>query len=261
MAFIDIKNPEKREETVKDYIKNLKEVQEKTENEKVQGLTQSREIAKVFQPVVQATEKSATQISSEIKNLKDEQEEPRESINLSPALKYYFNDFSKNKMDQYYGIQEEKGKLYMGDKEVVVDETNNIHIDDVIIKGTFGLWRLIMMKTPEMYEPEDFDNYKELLSRTNAINNPRKKDATDRPLTTAKYAFFKEHKLVQTGGEIQFLPGDIRGLCDKLRLLLAEARAGNKASTRNQIVAILDELLRQDFLTQEEYNAVCQKVC
>ena len=137
MAFIDIKNPEKREETVKDYIKNLKEVQEKTENEKVQGLTQSREIAKVFQPVVQDTEKSATQISSEINNLKDEQEEPRESINLSPALKYYFNDFSKNKMDQYYGIQEEKGKLYMGDKEVVVDETNNIHIDDVIIKGTF----------------------------------------------------------------------------------------------------------------------------
>ena len=61
---------------------------------------------------------------------------------------------------------------------------------------------------------------------------------------------------MQTGGEIQFLPGDIR-----VYLLLAEARAGNKASTRNQIVAILDELLRQDFLTQEEYNAVCQKVC
>ena len=261
MAFIDIKDPKKREEIVRDYIKNLKEIQEKTENEKVQGVSQSREIAKVFQPVVQATEKSATQISSEIKNLKDAQEEPSDNIELSSALRYYFNDFSKNKLDQYYGIQEEKGKLYMGNREVVVDTDNNIHIDDIVIKGTFGLWRLIMMKTPEMYEQEDFDNYKELLTRTNAIENPRKKATTDRPLTTAKYAFFKENKLVQSGGGIQFLPGDIKGLLDKLRLLLAEARAGNKVSTRNQIVAILDELLRRGFLNQEEYNAVCQKVC
>ena len=117
------------------------------------------------------------------------------------------------------------------------------------------------MKTPEVFGEEEFENYKELLARTNAIQNPRKKEATDRPLTTAKYAFFKEHKLVQSGEGIQFLPGDINGLLAKLRLLSAEAGAGNKASTRNQIVAILDELLRRGFLTQGEYNAVCQKVC
>ena len=261
MAFIDIKNPEKREEIVQDYIKNLREVREKTENDKVQGLTQSREIAKVFQPVVQATEKSATQISSEIKNLKNEENESQENIELSPALKYYFNDFSKNKLDQYFSIQKDKGKLYMGNKEVIVDEENNIHIDDVVIKGTFGLWRLIMMKTPENYEPEDFENYKELLNRTKAIENPRKRGTADRPLTTAKFTFFKENKLVQTGTGIQFLPGDIKGLLSKLRLLSAEAGAGNKASIRNQIVGILDELLRRKFLTQEEYNAVCEKIC
>ena len=98
------------------------------------------------------------------------QEEPSDSIELSSTLRYYFNDFNKNKLDQYYGIQEEKGKLYMGDKEVVVDADNNIHIDNIVIKGTFGLWRLIMMKLPEMYEQEDFDNYKELLNRKNAID-------------------------------------------------------------------------------------------
>lgn len=258
MAFIDIKDPEKREEIVKDYIKNLKEVQEKTEDEKLQGLRQRQEIAKVFQPVVQATEKSATQISSEIKNLKDE---PKDPIELSPALRYYLKDYSKSKLDQYFGIQEDKGKLYMGNKEVIVDIANNIHIDNIIIKGTKGLWRLIMMKTPEVFGEEELENYKELLARTNAIENPRKTSTADRPLTTSKYAFFKEHKLVQIGEGIQFLPGDINGMLTKLRLLFAEAEAGNKASTRNQIVAILDELLRKGFLTQEEYNAVCQKVC
>ena len=140
MAFIDIKDPEKREEIVKDYIKNLKEIREKTEDEKLQGLRQNQEIARVFQPVVQATEKSATQISSEIKNLKDGQEEPQKNTQLSPALRYYFNEYTKSKLDQYFGIQEDKGKLYMGDKEVVVDTDNNIHIDNIIIKGTFGLW-------------------------------------------------------------------------------------------------------------------------
>ena len=261
MAFIDIKDPEKREEIVNDYIRNLKEIQEKTENEKVQGLTQRQEIAKVFQPVVQATEKSATQISSEIKNLKNEQDDSQENIELSPALKYYFNDISQNKLDQYFSIQRDKGKLFMGNKEVIVDEENNIHIDNVVIKGTFGLWRLIMMKTPENYEKEDFDNYKELLDRIKAIENPRKKGTADRPSTTAKFTFFKENKLVPTGTGIQFLPGDINGLLGRLRLLSAEAEAGNKASTRNQIVAILDELLRRKFLTQEEYNVVCEKIC
>ena len=52
MAFIDIQDPKKREETVKDYIKNLNEIRERSENNKVRGLTQRQEIVKVFQPVV-----------------------------------------------------------------------------------------------------------------------------------------------------------------------------------------------------------------
>ena len=76
MAFIDIKDPTKREETVKDYIKTVKEIQSRRENEKVRGISQRQDLAKVFQPVVQATEKSASKITSELKNLvKDEEDE------------------------------------------------------------------------------------------------------------------------------------------------------------------------------------------
>ena len=60
MAFIDIKHPTKRKETVKDYIRNIKEIQERRENEKMRGISQRQDLAKVFQPVVQATKKSAS---------------------------------------------------------------------------------------------------------------------------------------------------------------------------------------------------------
>ena len=67
MAFIDIQDPVKREETVKEYMKNIKEIRDRRENEKLHGISQRQNIEKVFQPVVQATEKSASQITSEIK--------------------------------------------------------------------------------------------------------------------------------------------------------------------------------------------------
>ena len=55
---------------------------------------------------------------------------------------------------------------------------------------------------------------------------------------------------------IQFLPGDISGLQTKLSYLLAEYQAGNTFATRNQIVAIADELLRRKHLSQEEYHNI-----
>ena len=52
-----------------------------------------------------------------------------------------------------------------------------------------------------------------------------------------------------------FLPGDIRGLEAKLNLLLAEFQAGN-TSTRNEIVFILDELLRRKQMSRKEYTEI-----
>ena len=61
------------------------------------------------------------------------------------------------------------------------------------------------------------------------------------------------------GTGIVFLPGDINELIEQLHLLLAEFRAGNTA-TKNQIVAILDQLLKRNYLTQDEYNGVCRTI-
>ena len=290
MAFIDIKDPEKREEIVQDYVKNLKEIRERNENEKMRGITQKQDLARVFQPVVQATEKSASQITSELKNLKNEVEKPKEE-NEEPkatnkALEYYFEHFPKSKIDQYFGVYKENGIYMMGNKEITVDNNNNIWLDNGTdsYKGTFGLWKLIMLKAPAGYFDEDLDNYKRLIERTNALEMPHRTSPNDRPKNTAKWRFFKDIGLVpgnedddededddefedaddeqkeEDGSGIQFLPGDINGLIEQLHLLLAEHRAGNKSSTKNQIVAILDQLLRLNYLNQEEYNAACRTI-
>ena len=278
MAFIDIQDPVKREEIVQDYLKNIREIQEKKENQKLHGMTERQNIEKVFQPVVKATEKSASQITSEIKNLK---EKPKNKP-ISQALNYYLNEYDKSKLDQYFGIYEKDGVYIMGDKEVTVDEYNNIRVDNTVFKGSTGLWRLIMMKKPEIFEDEDLRDYKELIDKTNVIYTPHKINSSDRPTKTAKYKFLTENFGVEEekeseeesdeeykgekdegkkdGTGIHFLPGDINGLINQLHLLLAEFRAGNKSATKNQIVAILDQLLKRNYLTQDEYNGVCRTI-
>ena len=196
MAFIDIKDPIKREEIVQDYIKNLKEIQERRENEKVRGISQRQDLTKLFQPVVQATEKSASKITNELKNLKEEAstiEEPK-----STALDSYLNRFSKLKLDQYFGVYKENGNHMMGNKEIEVDDDFNIQVDNSTFKGTKGLWNLITFKYPEIYEKEDLQNYKELLARTNAVDIPYVTNAAARPKSTAKWRFFKESGMIQS---------------------------------------------------------------
>ena len=186
MAFIDIKDPVKREQTVQDYIKNLQEIRQRKENQKVHGIQERNNIEKAFQPVVQATEKSTKQITSEIKNLKEKAEKTELE---SQALYYYYNEFDKSKLDMYYGIYEKDGIYKMGEKKLELDENDNIHIDNITLKGTAGLWRLIMMKKPERYTPEEERDYKELVERTNVINFPNRAKSSDRPTSTAKSIF------------------------------------------------------------------------
>ena len=61
---------------------------------------------------------------------------------------------------------------------------------------------------------------------------------------------------VHIGNGIQFLPGDINGLQIKLDYLLAEYHAGNTSATRNQIVAIADELLQRKQISQTKYKNI-----
>ena len=144
----------------------------------------------------------------------------------------------------------------LGNKMITIDDASNIIVDDVLYPGTDGLWSLIMKKKPnqKIYDFDDIANYKKLAKQTNLAINPRNVPKSKRksPYTTDKY-----RNIIQTLGDgIQFLPGDIKGLESKLNILLAEYSAGNKTSTRTEIVPILDRLLRRRKISHLEYKSI-----
>ena len=58
-----------------------------------------------------------------------------------------------------------------------------------------------------------------------------------------------------TGDGVNFLPTDINSLEKKLQVLVGEFLAGNK-TTRNQIVAVLDNLRERRIIGEKEYSRV-----
>ena len=65
----------------------------------------------------------------------------------------------------------------------------------------------------------------------------------------------KEHpnrKDEKIGQGVVYLPTSVEGLRKKFCLLTAEYKAGNK-TTRDEIVAILDELRDRDHITEKQY--------
>ena len=280
MAFIDIKDPAKRDEIVADYLSTMRHIREQNENDKAIGLARQIHLEQTFKPIVSATEKATTAITNEIKT------EKNSSHSLSARKKRKFTDersgefnafdyyqrMDKKDLDQYFAIQRiGDNVLVLGDKEVVVDNDSNITVDgDKMYRATPGLWALIMLATPNdgSFNNDDIRQYIDLARRTNLIDNPHNVAQNSRVMLTKKYRMLEELtpkekqeekedvEEKKSGSGVQFLPGDIKGLQTKLNLLLGEYRAGNKSSTRNQIVSILDELKRRKRLSKKDYREI-----
>ena len=270
MSFLDIKDPVKRDEIVKDYLETIRRVQESNENEKVVGLARKTELENTFNPIVEATKKSTKEITEKLNPLHTElkkinnQTKPmvnkqiwNERMNIGP-FDYYSNKFNSTKLDKYFGMKRIDDKFYLGDSEVQIDADSNIYIDDTTYNVTPGLWSLIMLNAPEpdMYDENDLEAYTKLVVQTNLLNEPKDVTASSRPLATKKGQMLQLlMKGEKSGSGTIFLPGDIKGLVTKLELLLSEFHAGN-TTTRNEIVAILDELKRRKKISPERYQSI-----
>ena len=280
MAFIDIKDPAKRDEIVADYLSTIRHIREQNENDKAIGLARQIHLEQTFKPIVSAAEKATAAITNEIKTEKN----PSHSLSARKKRKFthgsefnafdYYQRMDKKDLDQYFAIQRiGDNVLVLGDKEVVVDNDSNITVDgDKMYRATPGLWSLIMLATPksDSYSDDDIRQYTDLARRTNLIENPHNLDQNSRVMRTMKYSMLEELMKPKEeqeekededleekeGSGVQFLPGDIKGLQTKLNLLLGEYRAGNKSSTRNQIVSILDELKRRKRLSKKDYREI-----
>ena len=287
MAFIEISNPAKRNEIVEDYINTKHQLQEKYENDKAVGLQQRIAFEKQYQPLLKASKESSKDITKELKKnriIKELDKGYWKPDYAKPALDYYLS--LRNNVDKYYGIQKKGNGYVMGDSNVVIDTDSNIIVNDQRFKGTPGLWQLIMLNKPREFTKEDLARYEDLVETTQVIFNPLITGKNDKPKMTVKYKeFLKEMEesyeeetkpaeaepealaeLESTkpdsksadGEGIKFLPGNKKGLIERLRLLSAESRAGNTVSTREEIVAILDELLRRREITRKQYNDICK---
>ena len=287
MAFIDITDPQKREQIVRDYINTKNHLQQKYENEKAVGLQQKIELEKQYEPLIAATKDSAAKITTELKSSRSMSEKGVWKPGFAtPAIDYYLN-LPKN-MDKYYGIQKKGDKYVMGNAFVSVDKNSNITVDGVEYGNSSGLWQLIMLNKPvkKDYTQKDVDKYEDLVEATQVIFQPQIASKNDRPEQTLKYTEIlkqlrasyeteetrgdqeeeeedKEQTDYESVGEedgdgIKYLPGDKKGLTERLRLLLAEREAGNIVSTTQEIVGILDALLQMGEISRVQYNTMCK---
>ena len=69
----------------------------------------------------------------------------------------------------------------------------------------------------------------------------------------------KDRELFYKGYGVVYLPGEINGLAKKLHLLAAEFFAGN-TTVRNELVHVLDALLRLKHLTRKEYPDITARL-
>ena len=180
---------------------------------------------------------------------------------------------SKKDNDPVFGIYNENNQFKIGSKPVRIDG-DDIYIDQRRWEMTRGMWSLLTNQKPDGYTEDDLHNYKQILYDTNALyqqNDPN----TGKPKSSksSKWALVKPFwverpshkqydksvmqpsKLQYAGEGIVYLSQDPLELTNRLQLLIAEYKAGN-TTTRNEIVAITDELQRKHIIDSEQYKAL-----
>ena len=226
MSFVHIKQPLKRDKILGDHLSSTMSIESGTKN--------------MQRPTDLICQKSK----------EDDQTEKNEQTRHILRKK----KISTAKTDKYFGIFERSdGRYQMGNSEVSVGKYD-ITVGGVQYPKTDGLWELIMSRVPSNFTDLDMNLYHQLVRQTGVMTYPNNVKRSSRPRLTYKWRkiFSKFHG----GNGIQFLPGDIKGLQKKLHYLLGEYHAGNISATRNQIVAIADELLRRKHLSRAEYNKI-----
>ena len=265
MSFYTIENPKDRDNIVKEYLALKDRIKKRSMAERIGEINQQEQLNNVFNPIVKSHEETRSVIKDSMEPLKEEIKSLNENIQISntaaaaaaPATSRTGTE------DQYFGFVRYKDKILMGKKEIHIDE-DKLKVDNVEYNLTAGLWSLITEKNPQVYTQKDLDAYSALVHQTDVINHPSNVTNRSRPRTTTKFQKFlkpimekeqQEQVAIEGRGIIHFLPEDINSLVQKLQLLVGEYIAGNK-TTRNEIIAILDNLKGRNKIQEEEYKRI-----
>ena len=201
MSFLKIKDQNKRDETVKEFLELRNRIKDNFHQERIGEIEMQSNLSKFFKPVTETQKATAKEITEQLKPIREGIEgiegatpqkaiafpafpsielPPEDIIRLGPvAVKALKKPFTKEGVDLNFWLYDKDGEFYIGDKPAVIKD-NNIIVDGNEYLGTPGLWELILSKKPKNFNDEDFKKYEDLLRRTNAIyhgNNPNQNRA------------------------------------------------------------------------------------
>ena len=270
MSFYRITDAKKRDAMVKDYVSTMRRLHDREMNERLGELSYQREQQRQYKPLIDKHEEL-------IQHLKKDKVEPpivkeeEEKTPLTSDIKRKILARDPD-VDTTFGIYfSQDGSARIGSKIVTIQD-DDIVIENEVYHGTEGLWRLITGVKEEQigrigvdFTEEDLREYVRLLRQTNVLhrdfdpNNPHPRSSSSykwriilKPLWNK---FKKEEDSGEDGGSIAYLPGTIKALKDKMNLLYGEYKAGNR-TTRNELVAVLDQLRSRKAISEKEYEAV-----
>ncbi|XP_065642677.1 uncharacterized protein LOC136074299 [Hydra vulgaris] len=269
MSLFKFTDPGKRDQLVKEITYLRKKVQQDNIAEKVGDYNLQMDLSKLYRPLID----SQSGINNSISNLKDQLaltfSNPEKDLAILPLDKGSEVPEKPNILN-FGKIATNYLRLYTKSKKST-DPTFGIHSkgDELYI----GLWELVTKFKPdkEVYSTEDLKNYREILINTDALTADKGKVRSSR---SEKYnelispiwkdirtPILSKRKLEYGTGvkrtriQTVILPSDPNALVEMLELRIAAWEAGN-SSSRNEAVAISDELLRQGVLSKGRYEAI-----
>ena len=238
------------------FYRPITETQKATTREITEGLKPIREgiekLPEVMQPLGKATEEEEEE---------EDEEEEEKLMGLGEIAKEYLK---RPNTDETFGIRNEKGLSYIGNKQIII-VNNNIIVDDRKFKGTRGLWELLMSKNPNTLhiDDNDYNEYSKLMVKTNALhkdynpNNPYPRSSRGNKWNLIRDIWVNREDIKKKegyeGSGVVVIPSDPNALLERLDLLLASQEAGH-TGVRNELVSICDELKRQGVLDTNTYK-------
>ena len=208
MSFLKINDPLKRDAIVKEYLELKKKIRSNFLSERIGEQQLQTDLSKFYKPITETQKATTREITEGFKPVKEGLETIRREIQDIPdivsgveAIKKYekeleeeeeekekkkkeeeayfsqevlnqLDDRFKGKIDKIFGIKREKDdKFHLGSKVIGVDDNNIITIENIERKftGTPGMWELIVNESPKDYTEKDYNDYKYLMTITNAM--------------------------------------------------------------------------------------------
>lgn len=280
MSFLKITDPAKRDFIVEEYMKSKKTIQHNSLSEKLGDIGLQRELRKLYKPITETQSGTSRDIATalqalpsslkaiqlprypSIKAYEDDPVQDVRTLELGEIAAKYLQQYASNRKltDTTFGINARDGEFYIGDERLTI-QGDDITVGDKTYTGTPGLWELLTMAKPNksIYDGNDLQNYAEILNETNAMSQPdnpgkpkssrsEKYKEVIKPIWNSKIAYGK-------GVSTVVIPQDPNELVNMLSLRMASLKAGN-TGVQNEMIGILDELLRQGVIDKDYYKKI-----